>query len=196
MHFAAALLVATLLGHAGAVAAQSVRKVAGLEIEYGFAFREDEEFSRRAFEAAKTANPHTRSVQVFEAPTLTRMGGGSGSFHIVKTVHGAPPRETLEELSARAFRFIADSDAKVKSRTFEPIPMKGYESGRISFEADQGKWRIGGEMVLILDRQRGVQWQLQYIFGKQRISSIVSPNLDSNRRHARNVLASAKVVEP
>jgi len=87
MRFAAVLLVTVLIALADTAFAQSTRKVAGIELQYGFDFREDREFSRRAFEAAKTANPRTRSVQVFEAPTLMTMSGGSGSFHIVKTVY-------------------------------------------------------------------------------------------------------------
>jgi hypothetical protein len=88
---------------------------------------------------------------------------------------------------------VTDSGAKVINKSFEPILMTGYECGRLSFEADQANWRLGGEMMLIIDRRSGTQWHLQFVFGKKRISSFVPPDLDSDRRHARNVLATVKV---
>jgi hypothetical protein len=189
------ILVGALTALPGLAFGQSQKSVAGLEIQHTFPFREDAEFSARAFEVAKAANPKVRSVQVFDTQTLLHMSGGSGSFHVVKTAYEEPQRETLEQLFEKAFRFVSDSGAKVLSKSYEPIPNERFDSGRFSFEADQGDWRLGGEMILIVDRQRAIQWLVQFVFGRQRISSLASPSLDNYRRHARNVLASTKVAE-
>jgi hypothetical protein len=191
----AVFLVVALCSQSEFAAAQT-RKVAGLELQYPFDFREDAKLSARAFEVAKAANPQTRSVQVFDAPAFVNVGGGSGSFHVVKTVLQGPLQETPEQIFARAMNSVTASGAKVLNQRYTLIPTKDYESGRFSFEAEQGSWRIGGEMILLLDRRGGVQWLVQYVFGRKRISSFVSPDLDGDRRHASNVLATVKVADP
>jgi hypothetical protein len=91
---------------------------------------------------------------------------------------------------------VTASGAKVLNQRYTLIPTKDYESGRFSFEAEQGPWRIGGEMILLLDRRGGVQWLVQYVFGRKRISSFVSPDLTAIGAHVATFSATVKVADP
>lgn len=187
------LLLIAMFSHAP-LTAYAGQNIAGLRFEYSQGFQAStvkaQQWLSKAPESVKAL---TRSFELFEAPPTNGLSGVSLiKIRYVKTI-----QPSIDGATSESVQNIARMDGMQKFKQWtKSLTVSGHEARQASFEAERYGGKLGGEILIILDRRTNTMWQVQLLFGKKKgINPFTSLNLDTERNFAMSLLRSVTVQE-
>jgi len=170
------------------------QQVGGLEINYSPSFKKDIFTANSCLSKFPDNVRHlVVSMDNFVAEPINGLGEvGLTKVRFVPELNGNIDGAAIES----AQRIATLDGIKNFQQHIEPLFVSGFDARQVSITADRWGGKLGGEFLIILNRNTNVMWQIQLIFGKKKeINPFVSLNIDDERRYARNLLSTIRVLK-
>ncbi len=174
-----------------ALAGQSI---VGLGIDYPHSFHMSAAKAQQWFSKyPENVKALTRSFELFEAPPTNGLIG----VQLLKIHYVMKIQPNIDGAASESVRNVARLDGMKNFKQWtKSLNVSGHEARQASFEAERYGGKLGGEVLIILDRRTNTMWSIQLLFGKKKgINPFASLNLDTERIFAMSLLRSVIVQE-
>lgn len=168
--------------------------ISGLEINYSPLFKKD----TKTTESWRTEVPDKISHLIISIESFVASPShGLGEIRLVKTRYVPTLNGSIDGAATESAQRVASLEGITNfQKKISPLTVSGFEARQVSIAADRWGGKLGGEFLIIYDRNSNIMWQIQLVFAKQKkINPLASLNINEERRYAKNLLSTIRLLQ-
>jgi len=174
------------------ISANAGQSVGGLEIDYPNQFNKDIATSKTWMSGLPdNVRRLVLSMEIF----IAKPYNGLGEVTLVKVRYIPELNGSIDSAANESARRISLLQGIKKfQQQIIPVTVSDLPARQVSISANRWGGKLGGEFIIVYNRETNEMWQMQLLFGKKKsINPFASLKLDDKRNYAKSLLSTIKI---